>query len=153
MDEFPGDASALNDLGYLWAERGEHLQRARRMIEKAVREEPKNAAFQDSLGWVCFQLGQYPRAVAELEKAASLEKPDPEILDHLGEAYRKAGQADKAKEAWRRTVELFRSDGRQDRAKEVETKIHDSGGMPSRGAAAGRHVRWGEDMPTRRFAS
>ncbi len=28
LDEFPDDVSALNDLGYLWAEQGRHLQRA-----------------------------------------------------------------------------------------------------------------------------
>ena len=28
LDEFPDDASASNDLGYLWAERGAHLERA-----------------------------------------------------------------------------------------------------------------------------
>ena len=60
LDEFPDDAGAMNDLGYLWADQDKNLQRARRMIRKAVDAEPDNAAYRDSLGWVLFRLGRYP---------------------------------------------------------------------------------------------
>ena len=40
--------------------------------------------------------GNCSQAVTELEKAASEKKPDPVILDHLGDAYLKNGQPDKA---------------------------------------------------------
>ena len=66
------------------------------MIRQAVDAEPDNMAYRDSLGWVLFRLGKYPEAVAELEKAAAGKKPDGVVLDHLGDAYRKAGQRDKA---------------------------------------------------------
>ncbi len=46
----PGYADACNNLGYRWAERGENLEQARAMLEKAVRLKPKNVAFLDSLG-------------------------------------------------------------------------------------------------------
>ena len=45
-------ASANNDLGYLWADEGKNLDRAESMIRNAVRFEPNNAAYLDSLGWV-----------------------------------------------------------------------------------------------------
>ncbi len=61
LDEFPDDEGALNDLGYLWADQNKELQRAKRMIEKAVNAEPDNVAYRDSLGWVLFRLGQVPR--------------------------------------------------------------------------------------------
>ena len=124
LDEYPDDTGALNDLGYLWAERGQRLHRARRMIETAVKDEPDNAAYRDSLGWVHYQLGEYAEAVTELEKAVALDMPDPTIFEHLGDAYLKAGQPEKARETWRRTVELFRKDKQDQPRRRVEEKLH-----------------------------
>ena len=70
LDEYPEDTGALNDLGYLWADRNEHLGRACRMIRKAVEAEPENAAYRDSLGWVLFRQQKYAEAAAELQKAS-----------------------------------------------------------------------------------
>ena len=58
LDEFPDDVSAMNDLGYLWADSGKNLERAMQMIQKAVEAEPDNVAYRDSLGWVLFRLGR-----------------------------------------------------------------------------------------------
>jgi tetratricopeptide (TPR) repeat protein len=124
LDEFPEDAGALNDLGYLWADENQHLDRAHRMIQKAVEAEPDNAAYRDSLGWVLYRRGQFAEAVVELEKAAGTE-PDPVVLDHLGDAYDKNDQADKASDAWRRAIETFETDGQDDEAAEVREKLVD----------------------------
>ena len=90
LDEYPEDAAALNELGYLWADQGVHLDRALEMIRKAVAAEPDNAAYRDSLGWVLYRLGRGEEAVAELQKAAAGKDPDGEILDHLGDAWRRS---------------------------------------------------------------
>lgn len=123
LDEFPDDVSAMNDLGYLWVDENKHLDRAERMIRKAVEADPENAAYRDSLGWALYRLGRYQEAVGELEKAAAGDA-DPVIFEHLGDAYRKLKQADKAREAWRRAVEGFQKAKELDKAKAVETKIH-----------------------------
>ncbi len=122
LDEFPEDPGALNDLGYLWADENMHLQRARRMIEQAVAAEPDNGAFRDSLGWVLFRQGQYERAAAELEKAAEME-PDPVVLDHLGDAYARLKQSDKAAAAWRRSYEQFKKAGKEEAAGKIRDKL------------------------------
>jgi len=127
LDEFPTDVSAGNDLGYLWVERGVHLERALRLIRRALDDEPKNVAYLDSLGWAYYQLGKYAEAVVELEKAAAGDTPDPVILDHLGDAYRKAGQPEKARQAWQRALERFKKDSEQDKAKKVESKLQAAG--------------------------
>jgi tetratricopeptide (TPR) repeat protein len=124
LDEFPADVAADNDLGFLWAEQGVHLQRAKQMIEAAVQDDPDNSAYRDSLGWVYHQLGQSRRAVAELEKAAAEKKPDPVILDHLGDAYLKDGRPDKARQTWRRAADAYREAKEPEKAKQTETKIH-----------------------------
>jgi tetratricopeptide (TPR) repeat protein len=123
LDEFPEDVAADNDLGFLWAEQGIHLQRAKQMIEAAVEDEPDNSAYRDSLGWVYYQLGQTRRAVAELEKATAEKKPDPVILDHLGDAYLKNGQPDKARQTWRRAATAFREAKDPEKAKQTEIKL------------------------------
>ena len=123
LDEFPDDAGAMNDLGYLWADQGKNLRRARRMIQKAVDAEPNNMAYRDSLGWVLFRLQEYPEALAELEKAAADKTPDGTTLDHLGDAYLKMHQRGKAVESWRKAAEAFRQEKEIDKVQSVEKKM------------------------------
>ena len=123
LDEFPDDEGALNDLGYLWADQNKNIERAKRMIEKAVDAEPDNLAYRDSLGWALLRLGKCPEAVAELEKAAAGKKPDGVVLDHLGDAYRKLNRRDKAVETWRKAAEVFRQEKETKKAAGVEKKI------------------------------
>jgi tetratricopeptide (TPR) repeat protein len=126
LDEFPDDVGALNDLGYLWADRGVHLQRAHRMIREAVAGDPDNVAYRDSLGWVLYRLGRVEEAVVELEKAAEDEEPDPVILDHFGDAYHAARQTDKAKKAWTRAVQIFEQHDDAEMAKTVQQKLSEN---------------------------
>jgi tetratricopeptide (TPR) repeat protein len=123
LDEFPDDASASNDLGYLWAERGAHLERALRLVRTAIDDEPDNHAYRDSLGWVYYQRKQYAEAVAELEKAAAGKKPDGVIFEHLGDAYVKAGQPAKARHAWQQAAKAYREAQEDDKARTVEKKV------------------------------
>jgi tetratricopeptide (TPR) repeat protein len=126
LDEFPDDAGALNDLGYLWADQNKHLERAERMIRKAVVAEPDNKAYRDSLGWALFRLGKYDQAVAELEKAIDEKKPDGVVFDHLGDAYQKLGKRDKAVEAWNKAVAILRKEKENDKAAAIDKKLKDS---------------------------
>jgi tetratricopeptide (TPR) repeat protein len=108
LDEFPEDIGAQNDLGYLWADSGKHVSRARAMIQQAVDAEPDNAAYRDSLGWVLFQQGEADAAIRELETAVELsrgadgqiDEADGVILDHLGDAHLRAGNVDHALRYW-----------------------------------------------------
>lgn len=100
----PDSSLALNDLGYLWAEHGVHLQDALKDIQRAVAAEPENGAYLDSLGWVYLQLNQLPEAVRQLQIAARLEAHDPTILGHLATAYQRSGDPQKAEAAWRQAL-------------------------------------------------
>ncbi|NUQ61961.1 MAG: tetratricopeptide repeat protein [Pirellulales bacterium] len=124
LDEFPDDVGAMNDLGYLWADRNEHLHRAHRMIRTAAEKEPDNAAYRDSLGWVLYRMGRLEEAVAELEKAVALD-PDPVVLDHLGDACRDLKKSDKAVESWRKAAERFKEKGEADKAARMEKKVRE----------------------------
>ena len=102
----PDDAQSLNYLGYSLADRGLELGEAERLIREAVRLDPANAAYIDSLGWVLYRLGRSTEAAAELEAAAGREPADATIWDHLGDARAAAGRPDGAWLAWRRSAAL-----------------------------------------------
>jgi len=123
LDEFPDDVAALNDLGYMWADRNVRLQRAHRMIRQAVEEDPDNVAYRDSLGWVLYRLGRPEEAIVELEKATAEAEPDPVILDHLGDVYQAANQPQKATQAWQRAASAFEENKEPEKAKKVQQKI------------------------------
>jgi tetratricopeptide (TPR) repeat protein len=102
----PDDPELLNYLGYSWIDRGVRLKEALAMVEKAVGQNPNSGAMMDSLGWAYYRLGDYPRAVERLEAAVELDAGDPEINDHLGDAYWKIGRRDEAHFQWRRVLTL-----------------------------------------------
>jgi Flp pilus assembly protein TadD len=102
----PDEPEVLNYLGYSWIDRGERLQEAKAMIEKAVAAKPDSGAMVDSLGWAYFRLGDFPKAVDQLERAAELEPADPDINNHLGDAYWRAGRKTEARFQWQRVLTL-----------------------------------------------
>ena len=103
----PDLAEACNNLGYLWAKRGESLDQARAMIEKAVKLEPKNATFLDSLGWVLFKLNRPREALDyQLQAIENSSRPDAGHYDHLGDIYAALNQREQAAEAWRKSLSV-----------------------------------------------
>jgi len=88
----PGNAAALNYLGYTYAEDGRNLNEAEQLVKRALDIEPEDGFYIDSLGWVYYQKGQYAKAVVQLQRAVNLTSDDPTIAEHLGDAYRKLGR-------------------------------------------------------------
>lgn len=114
----PDFAEALNYLGYMWAERGENLVEARAMIEKALKLEPENAAFLDSLAWVFFKLNLPKEALEYQLKALKLQKePDATLHDHLGDIYTSLKQPEKAREQWEKALTIEPNDAIQAKLK------------------------------------
>ena len=58
----------------------------------------------DSLGWAYYRMGEYEKAVIELEKAVGLVPNDPIINDHLGDAMWRAGYKNEAVFQWNRAL-------------------------------------------------
>ena len=83
----PKNASALNFVGYTYAENGVHLEEAQRLIESALKLKPDDGFIIDSLGWIYFQRGNVEEALKLLEKADKLAPNEPTILEHLGDVY------------------------------------------------------------------
>ena len=100
----PNSAAALNDFGYMLADRDDRLPEALKMIQQAVVLEPTNGAYLDSLGWAYFRLGQYALAEKNLQKALERTPSDASIHDHLGQLYEKTGRLKLAVAQWERSM-------------------------------------------------
>ncbi len=139
----PERAEVLNFLGYSLVERGEALDEALDMIERAVRAQPDNGAIVDSLGWAQFKLGQYKDAVGHLERAAELEPVDPIVNDHLGDGYWAVGRLTEARFQWQRALSFEPTPEaaariREKLAKGLDAVIAAEGGASLRQVAQGR---------------
>ena len=78
----PGNANALNALGYALTNNTDRFQEAAGLLEEAISKDPRNPAIIDSLGWVYFKLGK-DRQAELLLKEAYKQYPDPEVAAHL----------------------------------------------------------------------
>ncbi|GIS59273.1 MAG: hypothetical protein CM1200mP2_14980 [Planctomycetaceae bacterium] len=100
------------------------------MIRKALKAEPKNSAYLDSMGWVLFKRGKYDEALKYLKMAsADRDGKDPTILEHLGDCLEKLKQKKQAVESWKQAFELARKDKRPDKKliERIEKKLKDAG--------------------------
>ncbi len=116
----PQNAPALNYLGYTWAEMGIQLDEAETLIQRALKIEPNDGFYIDSLGWVYYQKGDYVKAVEQLERAVEITVDDPTIIEHLGDAYEKAGKKDRAVASYRDALKKSKED---EQIKRVREKI------------------------------
>ena len=106
MEFEPNQPYILNYLGYSWVDKGRNLDKARRMIETAVKLRPNDGYIVDSLGWALYRMGDLEKAARELERAVELRPEDPIINDHLGDAYWKVGRRAEARFQWHRALSL-----------------------------------------------
>jgi tetratricopeptide (TPR) repeat protein len=102
----PDNATALNNLGYFLIERNERLTEALEMIQRAVRANPTNSSYLDSLGWAYFKLGKLDEAERHLTEAARRNNQSATIQEHLGDVYQKRGKSDLARAAWQKALSL-----------------------------------------------
>lgn len=100
----PTQPQVLNYLGYGLVDRGEKLDEALGMIQKAVEGDPKEGYIIDSLAWALFKLGRYADALEPMERASLLEPVDPIVTDHLGDVYWMNDRKMEAEFQWRRAL-------------------------------------------------
>lgn len=133
----PHDPGINNDLGYLYADQGKELEKAESMIQKAVKAEPDNSAYLDSLAWVQYKRGKYSEALVNMEKA--LEKSqakqvasDATLWDHLGDIQERLKNVEKAVDAWKKALASAKADARPDTKLigKLEDKLKSHTGSP-----------------------
>jgi len=102
----PDNALALNYLGYMYADKGIKLKKARKMIKKALEIDPENSAYLDSYAWVLFKRGEYQEALEYQQKALRAGDDDAVLFDHMGDIYSALNKISEARKHWRKALEL-----------------------------------------------
>jgi tetratricopeptide (TPR) repeat protein len=119
----PLSAPALNSLGYTLAERGERLPEAIGYIERALKVDPDNPSYVDSLGWALFKQGRADEAEPHLRKAADALPSNSVIQDHHGDVLARQGKYQEAIVAWERAL---KGDGEEIDRSAIEKKVRDA---------------------------
>jgi len=127
IDRNPQNASALNYVGYTWAEGGEKLDMAEDYINRALGLRPDDGFITDSLGWVYYMRAlpliktgrdqeaklYIDRALEALHRAEKLTGGDPVVSEHLGDTYLLLDEKEQALENYEQALELVPREGEQ----------------------------------------
>lgn len=104
----PDNASTLNNYAYYLSERGVRLDDAEKMSKRSLELVPDLPTFLDTYGWIMYKKGNYKKARDYIEKAIEkeAEKASGILWDHLGDAYYKLNDKDKAATSWQKAKQL-----------------------------------------------
>jgi tetratricopeptide (TPR) repeat protein len=126
----PKSAAVLNYYGYMLGDLGIRLDEAQSLVQRALAEDPFNAAYLDSLGWVFFKENKLADAEATLRKALGRDSHDPTMHAHLGDVYAKSGRAELAAEEWEKSLAEWKrvlpADVEPEKVAEIEKKLSQS---------------------------
>ncbi|MFO7727890.1 MAG: tetratricopeptide repeat protein [Desulfonatronovibrio sp.] len=76
---------ALNYVGYTLAEQDRDLDRALVLIKRALKLDPGNGYYMDSLAWTYYVRGEYEKAWKEISRAVEFAADDPIIWEHYAD--------------------------------------------------------------------
>ena len=110
----PDFHEANNFLGYFFAERNINLDEAINLINKALKAQPQNGAYLDSLGWAYYKKAQVEGrddylvpALQKLLEAVQYMK-EPDIYEHLGDVHYSLGHWSEAVSDWEKAQALYK---------------------------------------------
>jgi tetratricopeptide (TPR) repeat protein len=126
----PKNAPVLNYYGYMLGDLGIRLDEAEALVQQALKEDPYNGAYLDSLGWIYFKENKLGASESTLRKAVERERHDATIHSHLGDLYAKTGRGDLAAAEWEKSLVEWRrslpADMETDKVAELEKKLSQS---------------------------
>lgn len=126
----PDFHEANNFLGYFFAENNKDLDEAIQLINKALKVEPKNGAYLDSLGWVYYKKAQTGKkddylimALQKLTEAVQYAE-EPDIYEHIGDVHYSLGNWDEAVKALEKAEILYEEvPNRREKMKNIACKL------------------------------
>src|SRR6266850_7459943 len=126
----PKNAPVLNYYGYMLGDLGIRLDEAENLVQQALKEDPFNGAYLDSLGWIYFKENKFDASESTLRKAVERERHDATIHSHLGDLYAKTGRGNLAAAEWEKSLVEWRrslpADMETDKVAELEKKLSQS---------------------------
>ena len=115
-----GSRAVTNYLGYMLAEHTARLDEAVSLVQQALKVDPANGSYMDSLGWALVQQKKYDEAEPLLKRAAAQLPSNSVVQDHLGDLLWAQGRRPDAVAAWQRALE---GDREEVDVKAIEKKI------------------------------
>ena len=94
----------LNYYGYMLADRGERLDEAVTMLQRALAEDPNNPAYLDSLGWAYFKQNKLAEAEAYIRKALAHQATIRPCAATWETCWPKAGAPTRLRRKWEKAV-------------------------------------------------
>jgi predicted Zn-dependent protease len=123
LSDDPLNANAMNSLSYMFADRSLRLPEAVDLAQRAVKIDPDNPAYLDTLGWALFKSGKADQADAPLGRAAGALRGSSVIQVHHGDVLAGRGKTAEAIAAWERALA---GDGESIDRAAIEKKIKDA---------------------------
>jgi tetratricopeptide (TPR) repeat protein len=102
----PDSATAANNLAWILAENDQSLERALQLAQSARAQLPNDPTITDTLGWVLLKRDMLSLALSTLQDAVRMAPDNALFTYHLGVAYAKAGEDNKARKALERALML-----------------------------------------------
>ena len=97
----------LNNYAYYLSLRKTNLQKAKKMSFRCNELEPGNGTYQDTYGWILYQLKEYESAKEWLLKALlNGSEKSPVVVEHYGDVLYKLGEISNAIDQWKKAKEL-----------------------------------------------
>jgi tetratricopeptide (TPR) repeat protein len=106
VEDDPRAAVASNNLAYLYASKGEQLDRALQLAQAAKAGLPENASVNDTLGFVYLKKQLPSLAIPFLRLAIKTSPSNPEFHYHLGTALAQTGDKAGARDALEQALRL-----------------------------------------------
>jgi len=93
IDNDPKDAQAFNNYAYSLVERNKDLKRALAYAKKAVKLEPKNPSYLDTIGWAYFKMDDLKRAKKYIRQSIEIQDDNSVVLEHFGDILMKSNDS------------------------------------------------------------
>jgi tetratricopeptide (TPR) repeat protein len=112
LAEQPENSGLMNNFGYSLIDgyaNLDELDEGFKMLKQASRLTPDEPNLLDSLGWAYYQYGDFREARRFIQMALDAYEPFAhwELSDHMGDVLWRLGEQDKAREAWRHSLEAY----------------------------------------------
>jgi tetratricopeptide (TPR) repeat protein len=100
------NALVLNNYAYSLSERGEQLERAMTMSRESLQKDSLNSSFLDTYGWILYKLERFDEALIYIQRSISAGEANAVVFEHLGDVYDKLKMPEKAREYWKKGLEM-----------------------------------------------
>ncbi len=119
-------APAANNLAWNLADRGKNIDEALGFAQTAKEHMPDSPSVMDTLGWIYYLKGSYLNAIAEFQDALQQQPDHPVINYHLGLAFYKNTEPEKATEFLQKALSIAQDFKGSEEARSILEEIQAS---------------------------